>query len=90
MELIRAYKFRIYPDAKRQSEIESQLILSREFYNLLLEKSIKSDKDGNKRLSMALLNSFAKEIEKDKKFLRCVFLSIYLYILICGSLSSHL
>ena len=70
MELTRAYKFRIYPDAKRQSEIESQLILSREFYNLLLEKSIKSYKDGNKRLSMALLNSFAKEIEKDKKFLR--------------------
>ncbi len=38
----RAYKFRIYPDAKRQSEIELQLTLSKEFYNLLLEKSIKA------------------------------------------------
>jgi putative transposase len=70
MELTRAYKFRIYPDTKRQSEIESQLTLSKEFYNLLLEKSIKSYKDGNKKLSMAILNGFAKEIEKEKKYLQ--------------------
>ena len=70
MELTRAYKFRIYPDAKRQKEIELQLTLSKEFYNLLLEKSIHSYKDGNKKLSMATLNRFAKEIEKDKKFLQ--------------------
>ena len=70
MELIRAYKFRIYPDTKRQSEILSQLALSKEFYNLLLEKSIKSYKEGTKKLSMASLNKFAKEIEKDKKFLQ--------------------
>ncbi len=67
MELTRAYKFRIYPDAKR---IELQLTLSKEFYNLLLEKSIKSYKEGNKKLSMAHLNKFAKEIEKDRKFLQ--------------------
>ena len=30
MELTKAYKFRIYPDAKRQSEIELQLTLSKE------------------------------------------------------------
>jgi putative transposase len=70
MELTRAYKFRIYPDTKRQSEIELQLSLSKEFYNLLLEKSIKSYKEGNKKLSMAHLNKFAKEIEKDKRFLQ--------------------
>ena len=70
MELIRAYKFRIYPDTKRQSEIMSQLALSKEFYNLLLEKSIKSYKEGTKKLSMASLNKFAKEIEKDKKYLQ--------------------
>ncbi len=40
MELKRAYKFRIYPDAKHQSEINLQLMLSKDFYNLLLEKSI--------------------------------------------------
>ena len=70
MELTRAYKFRIYPDTKRQSEIDLQLTLSKEFYNLLLEKSIKSHKDGDKKLSMATLNIFAKEIEKDKKYLQ--------------------
>ena len=69
-ELTRAYKFRIYPDAKRQSEIELQLTLSKEFYNLLLEKSIKSYREGNKKLSMAHLNKFAKEIENDKRFLQ--------------------
>ena len=70
MELRRAYKFRIYPDAKRQSEIELQLTLSKEFYNLLLEKSIKAYREGNKRLSMSTLNRFAKEIEKNRKFLQ--------------------
>ena len=70
MELTRAYKFRIYPDTKRQSEMELQLTLSKEFYNMLLEKPIKSYKEGNKKLSMAHLNKFAKEIEKDRKFLQ--------------------
>ena len=70
MELARAYKFRIYPDTKRQSEIDLQLTLSKEFYNLLLEKSIKSYNEGNKKLSMATLNRFAKEVEKDKKYLQ--------------------
>jgi transposase, IS605 OrfB family, central region len=70
MDSARAYKFRIYPDAKRQSGIDLQLLLSKEFYNLLLEKSIKSYKGGNKKLSIATLNRFAKEIEKDKKYLQ--------------------
>ena len=70
MEVRRAYKFRIYPDEKRQLEIDLQLTLSKEFYNLLLEKSIKTYKEGNNKLSMATLNIFAKEIEKDRKFLQ--------------------
>jgi putative transposase len=70
VELRRAYKFRIYPDAKRQSEIELQLTLSKEFYNLLLEKSIKAYREGNRKLSMSTLNRFAKEIEKNRKFLQ--------------------
>jgi putative transposase len=70
MEVRRAYRYRIYPDAKRQKETELQLTLSKEFYNLLLEKSIKAYKEGNKTLSLAHLNKFAKEIEKDKRFLQ--------------------
>jgi len=30
---IRAYKFRIYPDAKRELEINKKLILSQQLYN---------------------------------------------------------
>ncbi len=63
-----AYKFRIYPDTKRQTKIDLQLTLSKEFYNLLLEKSIKAYKEGNKKISMPALNRFAKEIEEDKKY----------------------
>lgn len=70
MDSTRAYKFRLYPDSKRQSEINLQLSLSKEFYNLLLEKSITSYKEGNRKLSMAILNRFAKEIENEKKYLQ--------------------
>ena len=42
MEATRAYKFRIYPDDKRQNEIDERLVLAKEFYNLLLERTIKS------------------------------------------------
>ncbi|MEM0159989.1 MAG: helix-turn-helix domain-containing protein, partial [Candidatus Micrarchaeaceae archaeon] len=39
MEERKAYKFRIYPNDKCQSEIEMQLNLSKNFYNKLLEKA---------------------------------------------------
>ncbi len=40
MEIIRSYKFRIYPDIKKQTEINNMLVLSQKLYNKLLEKSI--------------------------------------------------
>jgi putative transposase len=71
MDSIRAYKFRIYPDVKREAEINERLLLAKEFYNLLLENSIKSYKNGNNKISMAILNRFAREIvAKDKKYLK--------------------
>jgi putative transposase len=33
MEVTRAYRFRIYPDAKRQSEIDYQITLAQSIYN---------------------------------------------------------
>jgi putative transposase len=36
MESVRAYRFRLYPDAKRQREIDEQLELARFLYNKLL------------------------------------------------------
>ena len=71
MELARAYKFRIYPDAKRQEEIDEKLILAQQFYNRILEKSIASYRNGKTKVSMAQFNRFVKEIiQEDKKYLR--------------------
>ncbi len=39
MDSIMAYKFRIYPNDKCQSEIDAQFTLSKSFYNKLLEKA---------------------------------------------------
>ncbi|ASI13429.1 IS200/IS605 family transposase OrfB [Candidatus Mancarchaeum acidiphilum] len=71
MELTRAYKFRIYPDTKRQSEIDERLILAQQFYNKILEKSIESYKNGEAKASMAQFNRFVKEIiQDDKRYLK--------------------
>lgn len=71
MELARAYKFRIYPDAKRQEEIDERLILAQQFYNRILEKSIASYRNGKTKVSMAQFNRFVKEIiQEDKKYLK--------------------
>lgn len=70
MDLIRAYKFRIYPDAKRQEEIDEKLILAQQFYNKLLEKTIHAYKNSGQKASMKQLNRFANEIiSEDKGFL---------------------
>jgi len=71
MEVTRAYKFRIYPDAKCQSKIDEMLILAQQFYNKILEKSIASYKDGKTKVSMAQFNRFVKEIlQENKDFLK--------------------
>ncbi len=57
MDSTRLYKFRLYPDAKHQSEIDMQFALSKGFYNLLLKKSIKIYKEGSKK---AFWNTFSQ------------------------------
>ena len=39
MDLKRAYVFRLYPDIKRQKEIDERLLLAQQLYNIILEKS---------------------------------------------------
>ena len=69
MELVSAYKFRIYPDATRQGEIDKRLILAQQFYNKILEKSIASYQNGKTNVTMARFNRFVKEIiQEDKKY----------------------
>ena len=71
MEAARAYKFRIYPDATRQAEIDERLVLAQQFYNKILEKSIAPYRNGKTKVSMAQFNRFAKEIiQEDKKYLK--------------------
>ena len=71
MELTRAYKFRIYPDATRQAEIDERLILAQQFYNKILEKSIAFYKNGKTKVSMAQFNRFVKGIiQEDKRYLK--------------------
>jgi putative transposase len=71
MELTRAYKFKIYPDAKRQEEIDERLVLAQQFYNKILEKSIASYQNGKTKVSMAQFNKFVKEIiQENKKYLK--------------------
>ena len=69
MDITKAYKFSIYPDVKRQKEIDDRLVIAKEYYNLLLEKAIKSYRERSTGISLTSLNMFAKEIEKDKKYL---------------------
>ncbi len=71
MELARAYKFRIYPDTKRQEEVDERLILAQQLYNKILERSIAAYQNRNTKASMAQFNRFVKEIiNEDKRFLK--------------------
>ncbi len=71
METIRSYKFRIYPDIKKQSEINNMLVLAQRLYNKLLEKSIQSYKNGKGKTSISQFNESRKEvIAENKDFLK--------------------
>ncbi len=62
MEILHAYKFRLYPDYKRQKEIDESIFLAHELYNKLLEKTIKSHK-----VSQKAINQYMNEILKEDK-----------------------
>ena len=72
MDLARAYVFRLYPDIKRQKEIDERLLLARRLYNIILEK-VKSRYEKNKitNISTSTLNIYMKEaINGNKDFLK--------------------
>jgi len=72
MDSIRAYKFRLYPDSKRQSEINEHLILSQKLYNAILERAKKAyEKDKKSKVNKSTLNRYMKEaIIENKDFLK--------------------
>ena len=68
MDSTRAYKFRLYPDSKREAEIDLQLILSKNLYNKLLERSQDAyKKDKNFKLNRGNLNKVMREIVSENK-----------------------
>ncbi len=63
MESVRAYRFRIYPDAKRQREIDEQIELARFLYNKLLGMAKEEYLKGrNLQITKSTFNRFMKEI----------------------------
>ena len=72
METMRAYKFRIYPDAKRQEAIDDAISMSQRLYNKLLEKTIEAHKSNpSSKISQRTINQFLNEIIKeDKEYLQ--------------------
>lgn len=70
MDCIRAYKFRLSPDRKRQEAIDNTLILSQQLYNKLLEKTINARKNNPKsKVSQRTINLFMREIlNEDERF----------------------
>ena len=74
MEVIRSYKFRIYPNDKCQNAIENQLTLSKDFYNKLLEKAKEAyEKDRSFKIKRSTFNRIKTEITAENKD----FLKIY-------------
>jgi len=72
MYSIRAYRFRIYPDIKRQKEINERIVLAQQLYNTILEKA-KSEYEKNRitNISKSTLNRYMKEaINENKDFLK--------------------
>ncbi len=67
MGAIGSFKFRIYPDIKRQSEIDNMLVLSQRLYNKLFEKSIQSYKNRKDKISISKPNEFSKAIIKENR-----------------------
>jgi len=63
MHIKKAYKFRVYPDAKRQDEIDERLILAQQLYNKLLEKTKSEyEKSKNSKINKSTLNRYMKEV----------------------------
>jgi len=72
MDLKRAYVFRLYPDIKRQKEIDERLLLAQRLYNTILEK-VKLEYEKNKitNISKSTLNRYMKEaINENKAFMK--------------------
>ncbi|MDE1823539.1 MAG: transposase, partial [Candidatus Micrarchaeota archaeon] len=77
MGCMRAYKFRIYPDQKRQKAVDDSISLSQRLYNKLLEKTIEAHKNNSSsKISQRTINQFLNEIIKEDK----AYLGLYAHV----------
>ncbi len=66
MESVRACRFRIYPDVRRQREIDEQIELARFLYNKLLDRAKEEYLKGrNLQITKSTFNRFMKEIASE-------------------------
>ncbi len=72
MDTTRAYKYRIFPDSKRQKEIDERLILSQKLYNSILEKAKTAyEKNKKSKVNKSTFNRYMKKaISGNKDFLK--------------------
>ncbi len=61
-----AYKFRAYPSKEQKAILNRQMYLSKEIYNLLLEKSKAYYKDTKKTLTQYRMNVWLTQIKNEK------------------------
>ena len=69
-EVVRAYRYRLYPDPKRQKEIEEQIELARLIYNRLLEKANNEyQTTGSLKINRSTFDHLLKEaVSENKEF----------------------
>ncbi len=72
VDVARAYRYRLYPDSKRQNEIDGQIELARLLYNKLLEKAKNEyQKTKSFEIKKATFNRLLKEsVEENAEFNR--------------------
>ena len=61
-----AYKYRSYPSKEQKKLINHQMLLAKELYNLLLEKSKAYYKETGKTLTEYRLNTWLTQIKKER------------------------
>jgi putative transposase len=61
-----AYKFRAYPSKEQKEILNKQMYLSKELYNILLEKSKSYYKETKKTLTQYRMNVWLTQIKKER------------------------
>lgn len=67
VDIARAYRYRLYPDSKRQKGIDEEIELARILYNKLLEKAKTEYQKGGTSIKPSAFNRFLREAKSENK-----------------------